>query len=40
MIDSFAMIFSLGMVLFVILRASYLDRQSPWFGERRDDDTR
>ena len=36
MIDTAAMIFSLGMVIIMVLRASRLDRVWPWFGPRRD----
>jgi hypothetical protein len=35
MIDTTAIIFSLGMVIFVIYRASLLDRRLPWFGTDR-----
>jgi len=35
MIDTTAIIFSLGMVIYVIYRASLLDRQLPWFGVDR-----
>ena len=31
MIDTTAIIFSLGMVIYIIYRASFLDRQLPWF---------
>ena len=38
MIDTTAIIFSLGMVIYVIYRANLLDRQLPWFGgDRRNE---
>ena len=35
MINSTAIIFSLGMVIFFAVRAAFLDRQVPWFDRRR-----
>lgn len=32
MIDTTSIIFSLAMVVYVIWRASILDRRMPWFG--------
>jgi hypothetical protein len=34
MIDTVAIVFSLGMVIFIAVRAALLDRQLPWFGRR------
>jgi hypothetical protein len=35
MIDTTAIILSLGMVVYIIWRAAVLDRQLPWFGVDR-----
>jgi hypothetical protein len=34
-IDTTVIIFSLGMVIYIICRASFLDHQLPWFGVDR-----
>ncbi len=34
MIDTAAIIFSLGMVILIAVRAAFLDRQLPWFVRR------
>ena len=34
MIDTLAIVFSLGMVIFIAGRAALLDRQLPWFDRR------
>jgi hypothetical protein len=40
MIDTSSIIFSLGMVIYIIWRAVLLDRQLPWFGIDRKSERR